>query len=535
MTSGVSSSVVPSSTATTVTSSPRKTSLDTKTSPHIEHVHQGSSNFVPKSRRRGLFSHLTLVAEVENPKKYRRSVKWIITFIVAAAAALVTTGENMLYRMFRTSHASHQIIPCQTSSDLNASLSVTNLSLSLSKISIAICPLWWSSFSETSGRRTVYIISFLFFVLWSILAAVSNSISMLIAMRILSQSAASSVQAIGAGTIADIWEVKERGTAMGIFYLGPLVGGTTLGPVLGGILTETLGWRSTQWFLAIYGGLVFVLILFCLPETLEAKASRPPPHSQSQGEKATDKSTAEWNGQPVTTAPEVQASIPPPHPPNSITQLKSILFDPFRCLTYLRFPILSTTILLASITFGTLAFQSISVQDTFSSPPYSMSTLVVGLLYLPIGIGNVLGSIFGGRWSDYVMHRQARKAGRYDGEGNLVFWPEERARENAWVGVLLANFLTGISAMIIFGLVTTMLTEFLPSRPASAVALNSMGRNLFACVGFAVAQPWLEACGNGWVFTAAAGMMAVGGGGVIWGLGRWGRGWREGMRTKVEG
>lgn len=45
---------------------------------------------------------------------------------------------------------------------------------------------------------------------------------MLIAFRVLSGAAASSVQAVGAGTIADIWEVKQRGRAMGWFYLGPL-------------------------------------------------------------------------------------------------------------------------------------------------------------------------------------------------------------------------------------------------------------------------------------------------------------------------
>ena len=112
-----------------------------------------------------------------------------------------------------------------------------------------------------------------------------------------------------------------------------------------------------------------------------------------------------------------------------------ILFDAFRCVTYLRFPALTSTILLASFTFGTLGLQSISVQDTFSTPPYSMSTIVVGLLYLPIGIGNILGSVYGGRWSDYVMHREARKAGRYDAGGKLIFRPEERVMENAWIGV----------------------------------------------------------------------------------------------------
>lgn len=64
-----------------------------------------------------------------------------------------------------------------------------------------------------------------------------------------------------------------------------------------------------------------------------------------------------------------------------------------------------------------------------------MSTVVVGLLYLPIGIGNVLDSVIGGRWSDHVMHREASKARRYDVEGNLVFRPEERAMENAWIGI----------------------------------------------------------------------------------------------------
>lgn len=87
---------------------------------------------------------------------------------------------------------------------------------------------------------------------------------------------------------------------------------------------------------------------------------------------------------------------------------------------------------------------------------------------------------------------------------------------------MLPNFLSGFSAMIIFGLVTTMLTELLPSRTASAVALNSMGRNLFGCVGFAVAQPWLEACGNGWMFTAAAGVMLLSGFSVVGALRRWG-------------
>ena len=88
---------------------------------------------------------------------------------------------------------------------------------------------------------------------------------MLTIMRMLAGGAAASAQTVGAGTIADIWEVKERGRAMGIFFLGPLCG-PLLAPIIGGALTEKFGWRSTQWFLAIYGGAVLVLLFFALPE-----------------------------------------------------------------------------------------------------------------------------------------------------------------------------------------------------------------------------------------------------------------------------
>ena len=65
------------------------------------------------------------------------------------------------------------------------------------------------------------------------LAAESTSIGMLIAMRILGGGSSAAVQAVGAGTIADIWEPKDRGRAMGIFYLGKVLDV----PVFGALLT----------------------------------------------------------------------------------------------------------------------------------------------------------------------------------------------------------------------------------------------------------------------------------------------------------
>jgi multidrug resistance protein len=141
----------------------------------------------------------------------------------------------------------------QVARDLNTSPTITNLSVALYMLSMAIFPLWWSAFSEAFGRRSIYLISFILFVLFSILSAVSNSIATLVVMRMLSGGAAASVQAVGAGTIADVWEPKERGRAMGIFYLGPLCG-PLFAPIIGGALAQRWNWRATLWFLVIYGG-----------------------------------------------------------------------------------------------------------------------------------------------------------------------------------------------------------------------------------------------------------------------------------------
>ena len=118
---------------------------------------------------------------------------------------------------------------------------------------MAIFPLWWSAFSEQFGRRSIYVIAFSLFIVFGVLSAISTSIGMFIAMRLLNGGASAAVQAVGAGTIADIWEPRERGKAMGIFYLGPLCG-PLFAPVIGGGLTTGLGWRSTMWCLTIFGG-----------------------------------------------------------------------------------------------------------------------------------------------------------------------------------------------------------------------------------------------------------------------------------------
>lgn len=487
---------------------------------------------IARGQRRGLFARFTLIPEVQNSYHYTRKTKWLITFVVAFCAMAAPMGSAIVMPVLQ-----------EISIAFNATHTVTNMSVAVYMLSMSIFPLWWSSFSERLGRRTIYITSFALFVVFAILSAVSNSIAMLIVVRTLSGGAAASVQAVGAGTIADIWEVRERGRAMGIFYLGPLCG-PLFAPIIGGALGEGLGWRSTQWFLVIYGGLTLIFIIFTLPETLP----RPEAIVTST---TTSTSDAEKTPRPDLQRTSTRASTIQ-KTKSFLTHMRQIFVDPLKILAWLKYPPVALTVYYASITFGSLYILNISIQSTYSSAPYNYSTLIVGLLYIPNSAGYLLASLFGGRWIDSIMHREARKAGRYDDHGKLIFRPEDRMKENAWIAAVLypaalilygwtaeyhihiavpmiANFFFGVGSMLIFALVNTMLTEFMPKRAASGIALNNFVRNIFSFTGAVVADPAIKGVGNGWLMTILGLTAFTTGCAALWAMRQWGGRWRVKM------
>ncbi|GAD95593.1 MFS multidrug resistance transporter, putative [Paecilomyces variotii No. 5] len=480
---------------------------------------------VPRSKRRGLFAQFTLLAEVENPKAYPRRTKWLITFIVAVAAAAAPIGTSIFFPSLS-----------QVAKDLNSTPTITNLSIALYMLSMSIFPLWWSSFSEALGRRTIYLVSFVLFAVFNVLSAVSTSIAMLIVFRMLSGGASASVQAVGAGTIADIWEPRERGRAMGIFYLGPLCG-PLFAPIVGGALAQHWGWRSTQWFSVIYGGVALLFIFVALPETL---ASRKSPIVEVEPTEPMERPLSRVSSRQVVRSTT-----------RWLKALKMVILDPLKIILYLRFPPVLLTVYYASITFGSLYVLNVSIEDSFGKPPYNFSTIIVGLLYIPNSLGYVTASLFGGKWMDSIMQREARKANRYDEKGKLIYRPEDRMRENAllgaiiypgaliwygwtvergvfWLCPMIANFFFGIGSMLIFSMATTMLTEFMPKKSSSGVALNNFMRNIFSCVGSIVAAPIISAIGNGWLFTIL-GLLAIASSSSLLVMRIFGARWRQKM------
>ena len=279
------------------------------------------------------------------------------------------------------------------------------------------------------------------------------------------------------------------------------------------------------------------------PQTL--KATRPPA-SHVGKDLASDRA----NLTRTTSRQSVQRKTA-----NYIKAAKRFFLDPLKIILYLRFPAVLITVYYASITFGSLYLLNVSLQTTFSKPPYNFSTTLVGLTYIPNSIGYVLASLSGGKWTDTIMAREAKRAGRKDENGKLMYIPEDRMRENAWIAAILypaaliwygwtaekgvfwlvpliANFFFGIGSMLIFAMATTMLTEFMPKKASNGVAANNFVRNIFSCVGAIIAQPLISAIGNGWLFTGV-GVIAAASSVVVWAMRRFGPRWRQVMDKEL--
>lgn len=322
-----------------------------------------------------------------------------------------------------------------------------------------------------------------------------------------------------------------------------------------------------MWFLAAFGAVNWLSLVFFLPETLAKKKpllfglSPPPspataiPASPTSRDRDGDGDGNDDNTRPVSLARMSTRQSAAVQARSCATMLRKAFIDPLHCITFLRFPPVALTVAFASVAFASLFILNISIQSTFSKAPYGFSTLIVGLLYIPSSVGYTVSSLLGGRWVDHIMAREAAKAGRYDEKGELVYLPEDRMRENAWIAAslfplsllwfgwcadqgvswaaaIVPNFFFGMGTMLVFGAATTMLTEFMPEQGSSGVALNNFVRNIFSCVGVVVTEPLIGAMGVGWLCTMVSLFALVFGNGCVFLLLRYSPKWRRQLDAK---
>jgi EmrB/QacA subfamily drug resistance transporter len=137
------------------------------------------------------------------------------------------------------------------------------------------------STGDRIGRRRTFQAGLITFTLGSLLCSVAPSLGWLIAARILQAVGGAALNPVAMSIITNVFtDRRERARAIGVW--GGVIGiSLGLGPVVGGLLTETIGWRSIFWINIPIGLTAVVLAARFVPESRAPKARRVDPVGQA--------------------------------------------------------------------------------------------------------------------------------------------------------------------------------------------------------------------------------------------------------------
>jgi DHA1 family multidrug resistance protein-like MFS transporter len=151
--------------------------------------------------------------------------------------------------------------------DAGISTEVSILGLSLFIAGYVPGPIIFAPVSELYGRKLAVLVPMFIFVCFTAASATAANLQTLFITRFFAGLFASSPVATVGGGLADMFDQAERGTAV-VFYSLAVVAGPTLGPVIGGAVSQSsLGWRWTEYLALILTATVVALDVFFLPET----------------------------------------------------------------------------------------------------------------------------------------------------------------------------------------------------------------------------------------------------------------------------
>ncbi|GIJ98261.1 hypothetical protein Aspvir_000377 [Aspergillus viridinutans] len=419
--------------------------------------------------------------------------------------------------------------------DLHVSNNTINLTVTSFKVFQGIAPLVTGSLSDQTGRRATLMISLILYVGINVGLAVQTSFLALIVLRSLQSIFSSTVAIVGTATTADVVSGAERGKYMAYTVLGATVG-PALGPVVGGILSHYLGWRSSFWFLTIFAGVLLLLVVILLPETCRAVVGNGSVVPQK------------WNYPLKDVLFPGRRSTPPQY--QTITTFKQRP-TPWNTLKLVWDKEAACTILFSAIIYA--GYLSITTTLPFElGRHYGFNALQIGLCYLSYGSGSLTSRWTAGTLMNWNFRRFAHHVG-FDihdkKELKLTTFPLEKARLQvalplvyiasvfivvyAWVLnfevqvavpllmlFLVAHALSGITSTL-----TTLIIDCHAEQPATATAAMNFFRSLFGAGAAAAAVPLIDRINVGWTGTLL-GLLCVSLSPLAWMVFIFGHSWR---------
>ena len=193
-------------------------------------------------------------ADAKGEKNWVLGVTALASFMMALDAQVITTA-------FATIR-----------SDFGASVETLQWTVNAYNLTFAVLLLTGAALGDRFGRRLMFAAGILLFAMASAGCALSGSAAALIAARAVQGAGAALVMPLAMAILSGAFPREERARALGIFS-GVTGFALIIGPAIGGLITESLGWRWIFWINLPIGLIAIALVLARLRESFGPRAT----------------------------------------------------------------------------------------------------------------------------------------------------------------------------------------------------------------------------------------------------------------------
>ncbi len=164
--------------------------------------------------------------------------------------------------------------------DFHASISGLQWTVDAYLLVLASLLMLSGSTADRIGRRRTFQLGLALFSLGSLLCSLAPSLGWLVTFRALQAVGGSMLNPVAMSIIVNVFtQPRERARAIGVW--GGVVGiSMSLGPIVGGALTASVGWRSIFWINVPIGLAAIVLTALRVPESRAPRPRRLDPVGQ---------------------------------------------------------------------------------------------------------------------------------------------------------------------------------------------------------------------------------------------------------------